>query len=1159
MNFTIHRHAKVYFVMRLTAFLLTAFCLQVSAGAFSQQVSISVKNAPVERVLQQIKQQSGYAFFYDAEHLRKAKRVTMDLKKASIEEALEQCFSGQPFTYEIIEKTIVIKQRIEPPPTAAAPLVFKVSGKVTNEAGEPIPGVNVKVKGANIITATNERGEYTINAPDATAVLVFSFIGYNTREMEVKGEHTINIQLTAESQSLNAIVVVGFGTQKKVNLTGAVSQVEGKTLQNRPVANIGQALQGTVPNLNLTTTGDPGGPGTNASFNIRGTARIGPVDANASPLFVVDGMPVNNINDINPNDVENMSVLKDAAASAIYGARAPYGVILVTTKKGRKGEKTAVSYNTMFGQSSYTRLPKMANSLVFAQAYNVAALNSGQGVVFSEEQLEKIRQNIARPGSNPVATPDPSIPNRYTYASPLNTDNVDWFKAYFKPWSFNQKHDLSLSGGSQNTTYYMGLGYYDQGGQLRYGDEKFRRYNVTGNLHMEPTKWLRVDMRTRYSKRDLNIPYEYPLLNGNWIHLVTTRQPNWALRNPDGHFSAASGLEGLSNGGRHRNAEDNLTLTGSVELEPIKNWKVNVDYSYNSQVFRDQWHSAYYYSWGPDGSKYNVGPSQNSTGGTMISNGYQTANFYSSYEKSLGRHNVKLLVGQQLEVFNNYELSGERADLITDNIPSISTATGTQNTSDAILHWATTGTFARINYNYDEKFLLELNGRYDGTSRFPEGHRFGFFPSVSAGYNLAREAYWEPLKDDINEFKIRASYGSLGNQNINDPYLFLPTIALKNNLGYILDNRMASYLNAPILNSIDLTWETSRTFDVGLDAAFLNNRLTLSYDWYVRSTVNLLGPASVLPATLGAAVPFQNNADLETKGFELSLSWNDKVGKEFSYYATLVLSDYKSTVKRFYNPTNLLSDEFPGKTVGDIWGLETRGLIQSQKDIETMPDQSFFFGSWTEGDVMYADLNGDGKIDIGKNTLSDHGDLKVIGNSTPRYAYGVRLGFDWKGIDFSMFWQGIAKRDIWLGGTNDEFTSGSENGNSGNIFWGFVPNYGNNVYKTTLDFWTPDNRDAYWPKPYLSSEVAKNHKIQSRYLQNAAYLRLKNIQIGYDLSRLLKGSGISRLRIFASAENLLTITSLNKNYDPEVLGGAWGTGKIYPLLKTISVGANLNF
>lgn len=1180
MNFTIHGHAKVYVVMKpspvnpllrkrilrgsirplnktnirrmkLTAFLLTAFCLQVSAGAFSQQVSIAVKNAPVEKVLQEIKQQSGYAFFYDAEHLRRAKRVTMDVKQVSIEEALNQCFSGQPFTYEIIEKTIVIKQRAEPP-QMAPPLVFKVSGKVTNEAGEPIPGVNVKVKGATIITATNENGEYNIDAPDAASVLVFSFIGYVLREVPVSGERTVNVQLTAEPQSLNAIVVVGFGVQKKVNLTGAVSQVDGKVLQNRSVSNVGQALQGVVPNLNLTTTGDPGGPGTNASFNVRGVTRLNGdgVGEKGGPLFIVDGMPVDNINDINPNDIENMSVLKDAAASAIYGAKAPFGVILVTTRKGKKGEKLSVNYNNMFGVSTYTRLPRMANSFEFAKAYNIAAINSGQGVVFSNEQLEKIRQNIEKPGSNPVATPDPAIPNRYTYASPLNTDNVDWFKAYFKPWSFNQKHDLSLSGGGQNSTYYVGVGYYDQGGQLRYGNEEFKRYNLTGNLHMEPAKWLRVDLRTRFSKRNLDIPYDYALLNGNWVHLVTTRQPNWAMRNPDGHFSASSGLEGLSNGGRRKNNVDDLTLTGSVEIEPVKDWKVNLDYSYNSINTREQWHSAYYYSWGPDGSKYNVGPSQNSVGADMINDGFQSINIYSSYEKHLGKHNLKGLVGEQLQIYNGYRLSGDKADLITDNIPSISTATGTQNISDGIPHWATAGTFARINYNYDEKYLLELNGRYDGTSLFPEGSRFGFFPSISAGYNLAREQYWEPLKKYVSEFKIRASYGSLGNQNVSN-YLYLATVPVNNGLGYILDNRDAVYLGSPALNSTDLTWETSRTFDVGLDAALLDNRLSLSYDWYIRSTRNMLGPASVLPATLGGKVPFQNNADLETKGFELTVNWNDRVGKDFEYHATLVLSDNRSVIKRYYNPTNLLSDPFIGNVLGDIWGYETQGLIQTQKDIETMPDQSYLYGIWTQGDVLYKDLNGDGKIDIGKNTLDDHGDLKVIGNNTPRYSYGLTAGFNWKGLDFSMFWQGVAKRDAWL--------DDNPYGNSGNIFWGFVPNYGNNVYKTTLDFWTPENSGAYWPKPYLSSEIAKNHAKQTRYLQNAAYLRLKNLQIGYDLSRLLKRSGIKRLRVFATAENILTITKLNKNFDPEVVSGGWGVGKIYPLLKTISGGVNVSF
>jgi TonB-linked SusC/RagA family outer membrane protein len=1150
----------LWLAMKLTVIFLLAACMQVSAKGFGQQITLSERNVSLEKVFNEIRKQAGYEFFYSTGMLQSAKKVSIRVKNAPIEEVLNECFKEQPLNYTIYDKTIVVKAK---PPVYAAPTIdslfyspppVDVTGKVTDEQGEVVAGATVTVKGTNRSVSTDENGVFVLKQIDDKATLTISGVNIAPYEIKLEGKTNISITVTKTISELNEAVVVGFGTQKKLNLTGAVSQVSGEVLEDRPVTNVGQALQGLIPNLNLTTTGEPGGPGQNASFNIRGNTNT----SGAGPLFIVDGMPIDQINDLNPADIESISVLKDAAASAIYGARGPYGVVIVTTKRGKKGEKAKVTYNNMFGMSTYTRLPKMADSYEFAQAFNIASINSGQGAPFSDEIIAQIKANVEKPGSFPVTAQDPSDPTKYLYASPLNTDNVDWFQAYFRKWAFNQKHDISLSGGSQNTSYYLGVGFLDQEGQLKNADEVFQRYNLTGNIRTEPTKWLRVELKTRYAKRMRDIPYAYAGQMGNWIHMATTRHPNWADINPDGHYSHSSNLEFLANGGRDKSNEDDITLIGSFEIEPIKNWKTNLDYSYNNQFTKRQYHGAYVYAWDLNGGKYNIGPSLNEAGGFMISDLYQSLNFYSSYEKNIGKHYAKIMIGHQRETYNGYSLSGARLDLITDEIPSISTATGQQITGDGYPRWATMGTFGRFNYNYDEKYLLEVNARYDGTSKFPNGNRFGLFPSVSAGYNLARENYWGSLRRAISEFKIRASYGSLGNQNIGN-YLYLSTLPILTNINYILNNIRPNALQAPGLVSPDFTWETARTFNIGLDAALLRNRMTVSFDWYVRNTLDMLGPASVLPATLGTGVPLQNNADLKTRGFELTFNWRDRIGNNFSYNASLVLADYKSTIEKYYNPTKLLPASnvqfpggyYPGMTMGDIWGYETVGLIQSDRDIQTMPDQSFIFGKWSPGDVLYRDLNGDGKVNIGKNTLDDHGDLKVIGNNTPRYSFGINAGFNWKGFDFSMFWQGIAKRDFWLGR--------SEGNNSGSLFWGFVPGFGNNVYKTTTDFWTPENTDAFWPSPYLSSEMAKNHKVQSRYLSNAAYMRLKNIQLGYDLTHVFKRSGITRLRVFASAENLITITKLNKNYDPEVIMGDWGSGKIYPLLKTVSAGVNLTF
>lgn len=1039
-----------------------------------------------------------------------------------------------------------------------------IKGKITDDKGSPLEGASITVKGSNTGTYADANGNYTLNIGGNQAVLIVSFVGYDVKEINTGSKATIDISLLPDkATNLSDVVVVGFGTQKKVNLTGAVSQVKGEELENRPVANIGQALQGLVPNLNLTTGGDPGGLGTNATFNIRGNTNIPTNNAapQAGPLFIVDGVPVDQPNDLNPLDIESISVLKDAAASAIYGARAPYGVILITTKSGKKGQKATISYNNMFGQSTYIRLPEMADSYQFGTGLNIASINSGQAAPFSQTTLDQIKANIDRPGSFPVTTPDPADPNRFLYASELNTDNVDWYQAYFKKWSFSQKHDLNLSGGSDNTTYYIGLGYFDQGGQLRYGDEELNRYNLTGNVRTEPTKWMRVGLRTRYAQRNLDIPFEYAGTLGNWVHMASTRWPNWALRNTDGNFSHSGNLMFMSdeNGSRNKTNEDDLTLIGSIEIEPVKDWKINAEYSYNNQVTRLQAHQGYVYAWAVDGSKYLVGPSPNAIREGVITDRYKSFNVYSSYEKKINKHFAKVLLGSQTEIYKGFAVNGERADLITDDLPAIGVATGTQLASDNIPQWATTGFFGRVNYSFDDKYLLELNGRYDGTSRFAEGKRYGFFPSVSAGYILSKEKYWDSFRSYVNYFKFRASYGVLGNQNVEN-YLYLSTIPIGTNLNYILGGVRPNYLNAPGLKSADLSWETSRTLNLGLDAAFIKNKLSLSFDWFERNTLDMLGPASVLPATLGVAVPFQNNADMQTKGFELTLGWKDNIGKEFNYNVSILLGDSKSIIKEYFNPNKLLpaannrfvTSYYPGMTVGEIWGYETAGVIQTDEQVAAATaSQKFFNGRWTKGDILYADQNKDGIINNGNNTLANPGDQKIIGNYNPRYNFGITAGFSWKGFDFSMFWQGVAKRDFWLGR--------GEGNNSGSLYWGFTPGFGNNVYKATLDYWTPDNTGAYWPKPYTSSEGAKNHFPQTRYLENAAYARLKNLQMGYDLTSVIKTNALRKVRIFVSAENLVTITKLHKNFDPELLTGQWGSGKTYPLFKTIAMGANINF
>lgn len=1130
--------------MKAIALLMIVFTMQVSATGYSQNVTLRQRNASLEKIFREIHRQTGYLFLYGNSVLQKTGRISIDVTNTPLEKALDHCLEDQPLTYSIVDKTIVVKLKAATP-VALPPDVPQadttqpsLTGKVTDEAGTPLPGATILLLGTIRGTATDAEGRFLLKEVPPGATVAISFTGYETQRIALNGRYNVNVSLKLGASSLNETIVVGYGTQKRENLTGAVTQVSGEVLANRPVTDIGKALQGVVPNLNISTTGDPGGPGTPSGFNIRGTTNLSGV----APLYVIDGVTGGDINTINPADVESITVLKDAAAGAIYGARGAYGVILITTKRGKKGDKASVTYSGMAAWNTPTRLPKMANSLAFAETYNASAANSGIAAPFSDAAIERIKKYMADPNSIPVTIPNPNDPNKWDWDNA--NGNTDWVKEYIKPWAFTQKHDLSVSGGSGNNTYYMSFGYYEEGGQLRYGNDKFDRYNVAANLHSEPTSWMRTELRLKYSKSQRDYPFPYSDLQGNWFHLLGTRWPTWPAVNPDGHLSQVSALPYFTDGGRSISNNSDLWLTGAVEIEPVKRWKINMDYTWNNGASRQSDHDAFVYAYALDGTRYGIGHAQNAISKGSGNTEYKSFNVYSSYDRNLGKHYLKLLAGQQLEVGKYFYLGGSRTGMITDALPALNTATGEQRSSDGASHYAISGTFARFNYNYDEKYLVEFNARYDGTSRFPPGKRFGFFPSVSAGYNIARENFW-PLQKEVNEFKVRASYGSIGNQVVSDNYLYLSRIPVNTKIGYLLNNIRPNSFGTPGLVSADLTWETSRTFDVGLDVGALNNRLRVTFDWYIRNTLNMMGPAEALPATLGASVPQKNNADLQTKGFELSINWRDQIGKDISYNAWFGLSNYKAKVKRYFNPTKILSTYYEGQTMDEIWGYTSGGLIQTQEQLDGMPDQSLFYGQWNKGDVLYQDMDGDKKITYGKNTFDDHGDLRVIGNSRPQFAFGWGGGINWKGLDLSMLWQGVAKRDVVLNGT---------------IFYGLLGGYGSAVWENTLDYWTPENTSAYWPRPYFTGEINKNRQVQTRYLQNGAYMRLKNLQIGYTIpQQWLSRLKMQQVRVFVSGENLITFSHLNDNFDPEVVSGSWGAGKIYPLMKTFSFGVNVGF
>lgn len=1157
-------------VMKLTTILLLMALLQVSAAGYSQKVSLNEKNVSLEAVLQKIKMQTGYVFFYDSDDLPDG-RFSFRIKNASVPEALSACFRDLPLTFKIVEKTVVIR-RLEKASAAAARstlppqnLADTLSGIVTDTTGAPLPGVTVQVKGTGRGTTADVNGAFSITV-EPSDVLVFSYVGFLTWEIPVSsaGSGPLRVTLKEDLAGLEEVVIVGYGRQKKVNLTGSVDVISGDRLKNRTANNVADLVKGASPNLNISMNMRGGEPGSASNWNIRG---MGSIEGNASPLILVDGVEMN-INNVDPESIESVSILKDASASAVYGSRAPFGVVLITTKRGRKDGGVNIQYTDNLSVSSPVRLPSFVDSYTWATAYNQAAANAGVNPVYSSEQMERIQGY--RDGSFPYEyDPDNPIDNIWGGRRDGNANN-DWPRLLMRDNTFNQKHNINVSGGNEKNQYYISGGYVEENGLYQWGNDSYKRYNFMGNYNATITSWLKFNSSVKYTSGKTDYPIGYTTVGReHFFNGMLMFAPMMPFYNINGTVQSPL-VRFLQGTGRDNGYTNDFFLTLGGELEPIKGWKTTFSYNYNNQGFRSTSNPRPVPVELGTGEFGNIGKPTSGYGSAFSQNIYKLINGVTSYERTFDHHYFKAMVGYEQEHRYYTGITGSGSDLINEDIPSISTSLGEKVLSDQVYHWATQGVFGRLNYNFNEKYLIEFSARYNGSSRFASGKRWGFFPSGSIGYTISRESFWEPVKEYVNSLKFRASYGALGNQNvITSPdrnvinYRYLQTMPIGTRLDWIIDGERPAYANVPGLISDDLTWETITTFNVGVDAVFLNNRLSLTFDWYNRVTTDMVGPSITLPYQLGASAPRTNNAELSTKGFELILSWKDRPSPEFGYDASVSFGDNRTKIRKYRNDKEVVTGWYAGKTVGEIWGFMSDGLIQTEG--EAMADQSKYYESWGPGDMKYQDLNGDGVINDGQRTLSDHGDLVVIGNNQPRYNIGITGGVNWKQFDFSMFWQGVGKQDYYPHIASP-------------LFWGMTQSWGGSaVFKDSpnLDYWRPadetnvlgPNTDAYLPKPYFTAETNKNRQTQSRYLLNAAYLRLRNVQLGYTLpSDLLAKYGIGNVRVYFSGENLLLISSVPKVFDPETMiasdrdfGGYQTTGVIYPNTKAFSFGLNITF
>ena len=1143
-------------------FCLSACFISISVNHLSalpisaqhEKLSINMQDKTLEDVFTFIENHSDYVFIYHASKIDLSHKVNVNIKDQPIKDILKDVFRGTGLTYVVKGRQIVVKKEDAPQtPGVKSVAVLQqqkgitVSGNIKDDTGFPLIGVNVVIKGSNQGVITDVDGNFSMEDVPSSAILRFSYIGY--QPIEMKAQESIMLVMHEDNEKLEEVVVVGYGTQKKVNLTGAIEVVDGDRLKNRPSTNVSQVMQGTVSGVNFSYGNSGSEPGAKLNLQIRGQGE---------PYVLIDGT-VGDLNMIDPNDIENISVLKDAAASAIYGARAPYGVVIITTKSGKREEKIQVDFSANVAFTKPIRKPRMVDSYTFVRAMNEFHDNQGESRLFAEETIDRIIAYINNP-SLPETDPDTTHSKQWaTYL--LANGNNDWIDVHFGSGVRNQEN-VSIKGGGKDLAFYLSAGHAYEKGILNFGKDTYRRINFNAKLDLSLTKWWKLSSNTRVVQSTRENPNyddegDYDMM----IHQIFRTQPNQFLKSPNGYYSRLSRIP-MIEAGSDKTITRGILQRFATDITPLKNWTISADYSIDFPYTSFTSNNLTAYEDLVDGSLSAIPTTVPSYVNKYKSHTmYNSLNVYTSYKFDLkDKHHFTAMLGFQQES-NSYDyLSGLKKELITPEVPSISTATGEMQTTDDLTHWSTQGYFARLNYDYMGKYLLEVNARYDGTSKFTKDHRWGLFPSFSLGWNISHEKFWEPVSPYVNTLKLRTSWGSLGNQNV-DAYQDLPMLGTEMNLEWNLNGKRPAYTTAPNLINPVLTWESSKTVDVGADLGFFNNRLQITADYYQRLTFNRLGPAQALPAVLGADIPKENNSELRTRGWDLSFTWRDKVSNDFSYSVTAMLFDYKSVVTKYNNPTGILTTDYEGKTIGEIWGYETVGLIRTQEDadrINQSKSQNFINAQvWRTGDVMYRDLNNDGLINNGKNTVSDHGDLRIIGNNTPRYQFGITLSADYKGFDFVAFFQGTAKRDLWL---------------TGNMFWGF-----NNWNQTTLfphhlDYYRDAeestysglgvNTDAYYPRPYSQSSLyKKNQQIQTRYLQNGAYLRLKNLQLGYSIPQtVLKKVGLQKSRIYCSAENVLTLTKLPVGFDPETANlGKYGNGKSMFSLAVLSFGLNVSF
>ncbi|HYG37353.1 MAG TPA: TonB-dependent receptor [Cytophagales bacterium] len=1080
----------------------------------AKTISLDVKDELLSTVLERIERLSGYSFIYSNDEINSSRVINFHVKNEKLESTLRQLFSPLNIEYQIVKSKIILKSR--KPKIQKKNQEGTVTGKVSDEKNESLPGVTVLVRGTTIGTATDIEGNYSLAVPDMeNSVLVFSYIGFNTEEVPINGRTIVNIDMMPNLESLNEVVVVGYATQKKINLTGAVDMVDAEALESKPVNNITQALQGTSPNLIIQQQSSE--PGTELNINIRGIGTLG----DNSPLIVIDGIPSNSgaFSTINPNDIASISVLKDAASAAIYGSRSANGVILVTTKQGNYSTKPTVTYNGILGWQTPSFFQRPVSAYNFAMLKNEALINSGQSPQFSPSDINRI------------------------YNSPEN----DWYMdEIFREYAPQQSHNLSVSGGTENTTYLISVGRMDQASSFVGPDFGYKRTNARANITTNISKKLKTGLMVAYTKAQTK-EHAY---STEFIVADASRIPRlYPIKDSLGRYyipptSSSNSLARLQKGGQRERDNDNIYGNVFAEFTPIKNLKIKGVFGANLWDYQqNEFRKTINYL------PYVGGDGQNSMNDENNKTLQTNAQLVADYSFSLNRHNFGVLGGYSSEGYSESMIRVRKINV--DNevgyLPTLQTEIVTNDTYNRRgTPWSLNSLFGRVNYNFSERYLLEGNFRYDGSSRFAPGKRWGFYPSVSAGWRITEEPFLAFIKENVGNVKLRGSWGQLGNQSI-DAFRYTSTIANEPNR-YGFNNQGVPGASFSPSNP-EIVWETSTMIDIGTDVDLFNRKLSLSFDYFKKRTEDILLDLAV-PGTYGADPPTVNAAVVDNEGWEFALSYkmqgakiNHSISANVADNLNTVIDTKDKEVIEGGDRAIIMREGYPHHS---YYGYKSNGLYQNTEEIEAGPKPGFVAnGAVLPGDIRYVDKNGDGII--------NEQDRFVLGNPFPRYTFGFNYTAEYMGFDLNIFIQGVGKRNLYLRGESVE---------------AFHNNW-ENVYEQHLDRWTPTNPDASYPRLTIGTASTNNNVGSDYWLLNAAYVRLKNVQLGYTIpGSITNAIGVKKVRFYITGHNLITLTKMNNGFDPEISefnsnldtsDGKVNSGRVYPNSKVYALGLDINF